>query len=222
MEAAHQDVRKTRMIRYRPGPMVFEIIRLILTETDDRIRLTLMNTTSSATVRTATIADAESLAALAQRTFRDAFAAGNASTDIDTYVREALSLDRLLTEMADEANTFLLAIVDGEEQPVGYAKLRNGVADPCVSGPKPVELERIYVDRHAIGSGVGALLMNASLDAASAAGHRTLWLGVWEHNAGAIAFYRRWGFETVGDHVFQLGSEAQCDLIMQRPVPGET
>lgn len=100
-----------------------------------------------------------------------------------------------------------------------YAKLRTGTTDPSVTGSGPVELQRLYVDRSAIGYGVGAALMRASLDAARLAGHRTIWLGVWELNARAISFYERWQFQTVGDHKFRLGSDHQTDLIMVRPVP---
>ena len=171
-------------------------------------------------VRTATPADAEPLAALAERTFRDTFADANSPDDIEAYVRDSFSLDRVRAELADDTNTFLLAFLDGEEQPDGYAKLRTGTTDPSVTGPDPVELQRLYVDRSAMGHGVGAALMRASLDAAQSAGHRTLWLGVWERNVRAISFYRRWQFETVGDHVFRLGSDQQTDFIMARPVPG--
>jgi len=171
-------------------------------------------------IRTATLADAESLAALAARTFRDTFADDNSTDDMDAYVRDSFSLDRVRAELADDVNTFLLAFMDGEAQPDGYAKLRNGTTDPSVRGPDPVELQRLYVDGSAMGQGVGAALMRASLDAARSAGRRTLWLGVWERNARAISFYERWQFETVGEHVFRLGSDHQTDLIMARPVPG--
>jgi ribosomal protein S18 acetylase RimI-like enzyme len=170
-------------------------------------------------IRPATPADAGPLAALAERTFRDTFAADNAPDDMEAYVRDSFGLGRVRVELGDAANTFLLAFTDGAERPTGYAKLRTGAADPSVRGPDPVELERLYVDRGALGRGVGAALMRASLDAARSAGHRTLWLGVWEHNARAISFYERWGFETVGDHVFRLGADDQRDLIMERPVP---
>jgi ribosomal protein S18 acetylase RimI-like enzyme len=170
--------------------------------------------------RTAIPADADPLAALAERTFRDTFADDNSPDDIEAYVRDSFSLARVRAELTDDANTFLLAFMDGEEQPVGYAKLRTGTTDPSVAGSEPVELQRLYVDRSAIGHGVGATLMVASLDAALSAGHRTLWLGVWERNTRAISFYERWQFETVGDHEFRLGSDHQTDLIMARPVPG--
>lgn len=171
-------------------------------------------------IRTATPADAEPLAALAERTFRDTFAEDNAPVDMEAYVCASFSLDRVQAELDDGANTFLLAFVDGAEHPTGYAKLRTGTTDPSVTGPDPVELERLYVDPSAIGRGVGAALMQASLDAARSAGHQTLWLGVWERNARALSFYERWEFEAVGDHVFRLGSDDQRDLIMERPVPG--
>jgi len=169
-------------------------------------------------IRAATPADAEPLAELAERTFRDAFAAHNSAEDIEAYVRVAFSVDRLKAELAEDANTFLLAFTDDATHPVGYAKLRDGVVDPSVTGPNPVELHRLYVDQKAIGSGVGAALMRACLETARSAGRRTLWLGVWQHNERALAFYRKWGFETVGDHVFHLGSDDQSDFIMVRPV----
>ena len=169
-------------------------------------------------IRSAIPADAEPLAALAERTFRDTFAADNAAADMDAYVRDAFSVDRIGAELAADANAYLLAFVGDEAPPVGYAKLRSGTPDPCVTGPDPVELQRLYVDRSALGQGVGAALMQASLEAAGSARRRTLWLGVWERNARAIAFYRQWRFEAVGKHVFRLGSDDQTDLIMARPV----
>ncbi|GAB5536952.1 MAG: GNAT family N-acetyltransferase [Rubricoccaceae bacterium] len=169
-------------------------------------------------IRTAGTEDAGALAALAARTFHDSFADENAKADMDAYVHEAFSPTRVHVELANPANVFLLALTEGSDELIGYAKLRTGEADPCVSGPSPVELHRLYVDQPAIGMGVGAALMEASLKAARACGHETLWLGVWEENPRAIAFYERWGFTCVGTHIFRLGSDDQIDLVMERPV----
>ncbi len=166
-------------------------------------------------IRIATLAD---VAPLAEQTFRDTFAADNSAEDMDAYVRTSLSLDQLRAEIEDATNTFLLAFASDAQRPVGYAKFRTSTADPNVSGPRPVELERLYVDQRALGHGVGAAIMQACLDRARAAGFETMWLGVWEHNERAKAFYAKWAFRTVGSHVFQLGADAQTDLIMQRPL----
>jgi ribosomal protein S18 acetylase RimI-like enzyme len=43
-----------------------------------------------------------------------------------------------------------------------------------------------------------------------------MWLGVWERNARAQVFYRKWDFRTVGEHLFPLGSDLQRDILMER------
>ncbi len=168
-------------------------------------------------IQPANLSAAQQLAQFAEQAFRDAFADDSSPDDMETYIRESFSLSRIQSELADEANRFFVA-VSPDDALVGYAKLRAGTLDPSVSGSNPIELERIYVGQSAIGCGVGAALMQASLTAARLDGYRTLWLGVWERNHRAIAFYKRWGFEVVGDHVFRLGSEDQTDLVMERPV----
>jgi ribosomal protein S18 acetylase RimI-like enzyme len=65
---------------------------------------------------------------------------------------------------------------------------------------------------------VAAALMQACLDQARKAEHDVVYLGVWEHNPRAIAFYRKWGFEKVGEHVFLLGDDEQTDWLMLRPL----
>ena len=57
--------------------------------------------------------------------------------------------------------------------------------------------------------------MSALIDRALEVGAKTLWLGVWEHNPRALAFYGKFGFTCVGEHTFVLGTDKQRDLIMQ-------
>jgi ribosomal protein S18 acetylase RimI-like enzyme len=96
--------------------------------------------------------------------------------------------------------------------------LRSGNVLPEVTGGNPIELVRLYVSRESLGSGVGAALMQACISESNRQGYRTLWLGVWEHNHRAQAFYRKWNFHEVGTHVFQLGEDPQTDILMQRSI----
>jgi len=168
--------------------------------------------------RLATSEDAKVLAVLAEQTFRDAFSDVNVGEDMEAYVRDAFSIDGVLDELADGANMFLLVFLGAAEKPIGYAKMRTGSTAAAVEGSAPIELQRLYLDVDAIGQGIGAMLMGECLEHAQSNGHQTVWLGVWENNARALSFYRRWGFEVVGEHVFQLGADSQRDLIMMRPV----
>lgn len=96
--------------------------------------------------------------------------------------------------------------------------LRSGNVLESVTGDKPIEVVRLYVSQASLGSGVGAALMQACIDEARRRGYKTLWLGVWEHNARAQAFYRKWNFTEIGTHIFQLGDDPQTDILMQRSV----
>jgi ribosomal protein S18 acetylase RimI-like enzyme len=82
------------------------------------------------------------------------------------------------------------------------------------AAPRRAELHRIYVSSEWQGRGVAQSLMQNALDTAASAGSDLLWLGVWEHNRKAIAFYRKFGFEILGDQPFMLGEDRQRDLIM--------
>jgi ribosomal protein S18 acetylase RimI-like enzyme len=94
--------------------------------------------------------------------------------------------------------------------------LHDGEPEKDVEGANPVEIVRLYVSRDWLGRGIGEQLMRACIDEARQTGHETLWLGVWERNARAQAFYRKWNFHTVGEHVFELGSDLQRDIVMER------
>ena len=80
----------------------------------------------------------------------------------------------------------------------------------------PIELVRLYVDQKFQGSGVATDLMQTCLDEARSMGHRTIYLGVWEHNHRAQFFYFKWNFRVVGSLVFQMGTDAQIDWLMER------
>lgn len=167
-------------------------------------------------IRRAVAADAGLLAELGARTFSETFAADNKPEDMADYLAASFSPLHQAAELTDPRSVFLVAEVDGVA--AGYGKLRAGEALEGVAGEKPVELVRLYVSKEWHGRGVGEALMRALVDEARRAGHRTLWLGVWERNARAQAFYRKWNFREVGAHVFQLGSDPQTDLLMAREI----
>jgi ribosomal protein S18 acetylase RimI-like enzyme len=168
------------------------------------------------TIRRGTIADAGLLSELGARTFSETFAVDNTPEDLATYVATSFSVAQQTAELEDPTSTFLIAEVHGHA--AGYAKLHDGEPEKGVEGAKPVELVRLYVSRDWLGRGIGEQLMRACVDEARQAGHETIWLGVWERNARAQAFYRKWDFREVGEHMFQLGSDRQRDILMERPL----
>jgi GNAT superfamily N-acetyltransferase len=165
-------------------------------------------------IRPAGIDDAGLLAELGARTFSETFADDNSADNMSAYLANAFSHTQLAAELADPYSTFLIAEVDGIE--VGYAKLHSGSVPEEITGEKPMELVRLYVSQAWLGRGIGVALMQSSIEEASRRGCRTLWLGVWERNGRARAFYRKCGFLEVGTHIFQLGDDPQTDILMER------
>ena len=170
------------------------------------------------TIRRGKADDAELLAELGARTFSETFAADNTPADMAAYLASSFSPAQQATELADPLCLFQIAEIN--EVAVGYAMLRSGCALDSVTGDKPIELVRLYVSRESLARGVGAALMQACIAEAKQRGYKTLWLGVWEHNDRAHTFYRKFGFYEVGTHVFQLGGDAQTDIVMQRSISG--
>jgi ribosomal protein S18 acetylase RimI-like enzyme len=60
--------------------------------------------------------------------------------------------------------------------------------------------------------------MRACVDEMRGRPSDVVWLGVWERNPRALAFYEKMAFNRVGEHVFPLGHDPQRDIIMLRPL----
>ena len=163
-------------------------------------------------VRIATPADAAIVSELARRTFYDTFAASNDTADMALYLAGAYSIDIQTRELNDRDVTTLL--VEDVGTAIAYAMLRTGHVPECVMGPDPMELWRFYLDRAWHGQGIAALLMDRVKIAARERAAKTLWLGVWERNDRARAFYAKCGFVDVGEHIFLFGTDPQTDRIM--------
>ena len=167
-------------------------------------------------IRQATTADAALFAELARSAFVDTFARDNTPEDMAAYCAEAFGEETQRREIADERNIVLIAERSGDV--VGYAMLRTGDVPESVADRNAIEIARLYSVARVIGTGVGAALMQRCLDIAVERGHRSVWLGVWEHNPRAIAFYEKWGFVDVGAKSFVLGKDHQTDRVMMRVV----
>jgi ribosomal protein S18 acetylase RimI-like enzyme len=162
--------------------------------------------------------DAPTLAAIARRSFYDAFAdhPKNAPDDLEAYMKEAFSVEAIAADLSDEDAVYFVAEIDGAM--VGYSKLKKNSREDCSSGDRPIELCRLYSLSEYIGKGIGKTLMLRCLEFARENNFDFMWLGVWEYNYRAQDFYRKFGFEKCGEHIFQLGSDPQTDWVFEKKI----
>lgn len=147
-------------------------------------------------------------------TFTNTFSKNNDPSQMEAYLSKAFHEDRLKDELATPDSNFYF-LREGD-QILGYLKLNTKVAQSDQVLDNALEIERIYVTGEAQGKGLGKLLLQFALEQAKEKGLICIWLGVWEKNEKAIAFYEHHGFEVFADHPFKLGDETQKDLLMKR------
>ena len=85
---------------------------------------------------------------------------------------------------------------------------------PAVESRDPIQLRQIYVLPEFHGSGVANQLMAAAFGHARMHLHDVIWLGVSEHNARGISFYRKHGFSSLGLHQVGVGGHSHQDVVM--------
>ncbi len=153
---------------------------------------------------------------VAIETFKETFAADNTLENTAAYIGEAFSPEQLERELDNPASTVYLALEEGEV--VGFIKLNNAPAQTDVNDKTSLEIERIYVLKKFHGTGCGRLLLDKAITCAVEAGKKYVWLGVWEQNHRAIRFYEKNGFTRFGEHIFQLGDDAQRDYLLRKSI----
>ncbi|MGC1300967.1 MAG: GNAT family N-acetyltransferase [Caulobacteraceae bacterium] len=173
---------------------------------------------SQALIRPAKPEDAAPLSQLSQVTFRETFLEGFAipypPQDMAAFVEASYSLPATAARLADPAQANWVAERDGRL--LAYAN-----AGPCHlphpdARPEHGELYRIYVLREAQGLGLGAKLLQLSMDWLEQTFEGPLWLGVWSGNVKAQRLYAAHGFAKAGEYEFPVGAWRDHEFIFRR------
>ena len=156
--------------------------------------------------------DAAELADFAARTFEETFSADNDPSDLQAHLTTNYGLEQQAAELADPRVITILA--RSNNALVAFAQVRKSTPPTCVTHNAPVELHRFYVDRRLHGSGLAQRLMAAVHEAAHEFGGSHIWLGVWERNPRAIAYYKKADFIDVGSTIYCVGPDRQTDRVL--------
>ena len=165
-------------------------------------------------IRLAKVSDAKNLASLAEATFRDAFSQFNSQENMDVHC--AKSYGKTIQELEINNKNYITLVAEDNDKLIAYAQLRWNKKPQCISSERSGEVQRLYVDKNYHGSGIAHQLMTKCIEIYQQDSKDLVWLGVWENNPRAIAFYKKFGFKEVGEHKFLLGDDLQRDIIMAR------
>ena len=167
-------------------------------------------------IRKINIDDLEALRNLSIQTFMETFEEVNTEEDMQKYLDENLSIEKLKTELENVNSEFYFAENNGEI--LGYLKLNFKDAQTEKLEENHFEIERIYVLKAFLGQKIGQILFDKAIEIGREKNLEYVWLGVWEENHRAIKFYEKNGFKVFGKHKFVLGEDVQTDLLMKMKI----
>ncbi|WKA54638.1 GNAT family N-acetyltransferase [Planococcus shixiaomingii] len=165
-------------------------------------------------IKKCTLEDLHELQAISIETFTETFEEQNSPEHLNAYLERAYNLNQLEQELTNHSSQFFFVYLDQEV--AGYLKVNTEEAQSEAMGDDSLEVERIYVKKKFQKHGLGKHLMNKALEIAMEQKKKKIWLGVWEDNKNAIAFYQKKGFVQTGSHSFFMGDDEQVDLIMTK------
>ena len=167
----------------------------------------------SITIKKVTLNDIDELQKISRQTFYETFASGNTEENMKQYLENGFAFEKLTAELNDVNSESYFAMLD--DNVIGYLKLNFGQSQTELQDDRGLEIERIYVLREFHGKNVGQILYNKAIQIARQNKAEYVWLGVWEENPRAIAFYKKNGFVEFDKHIFKLGDDEQTDIMMK-------
>lgn len=165
-------------------------------------------------IRLAHLSDAIQLRDLSEVTFRDTYSQFNTPENMDAHVAKKFDLEVIKSELQNADYQYF--VIENEGKLIGFAKLIPNHAEGNLEADGAIEIERFYILPELKGQNLGRKLMDFCCEWSRQQGYKIIWLGVWEHNPNAYAFYTRMGFEQYGSHIFVLGDDIQNDYLMKK------
>ena len=165
------------------------------------------------TYRDATSADLTAIDRVFRASFCDTFAHLYRPDDLAAFLGQ-FTPEAWAGEFADPGYRFRVA-EDGEI--VGYLKLGPSTL-PIQTEKSAIELRQIYLLKDYHGRGLAHALTDWAIEEALGQGFEELYLTVYTDNHRAKRFYESYGFEEVGPYAFMVGSQADEDIIMRKPL----
>ncbi|KON69380.1 GNAT family acetyltransferase [Peribacillus butanolivorans] len=158
--------------------------------------------------------DSRKLQEISYETFNETFKHQNSPENMNAYLERAFNLKQLEKELSNISSQFFFVYFNNEV--AGYLKVNTNEAQSEEMGAESLEIERIYIKKKFQKHGLGKYLLNKAMEIAMERNKKKIWLGVWEKNENAIAFYKKLGFVQTGVHSFYMGDEGQMDFIMTK------
>lgn len=151
---------------------------------------------------------------ISKNTFSATFGNDNSQSNMNKYLSQAFSVNKLTEELNNHNSFFYFGYIDS--QLAGYLKLNINDAQTENAGLDSLEIQRIYILEEYKGMHLGSYFLKKADQLAKENYKKLIWLGGGAENPAALKFYQHKGFVRDGQHIFVLGNYKQTDFIMKK------
>jgi diamine N-acetyltransferase len=162
---------------------------------------------------TPTLDDAAALADCGAKLFVETFGHLYSKKNLTRFLAESHSVEAVSAQLADAAVAY--RAVEDAGLMIAYCKVGPLSVPAKGAAAAACELKQLYVHKPFHGQGIAPILMQWALRTARARQSEEMYLSVWQQNARAQAFYKRYGFEVVGAFHFMVGDHKDEEFIMR-------
>jgi ribosomal protein S18 acetylase RimI-like enzyme len=142
------------------------------------------------------------LTAIGKTSFIESHGRSASADDIQQYVNAKYTQEVFRTELNDAKNIYHL--INYQEQSAGYSKIILNEKFGHVHLENVTKLERLYLLKEFYNLKLGYELLKYNIDLAKQNKQIGMWLFVWKQNHQAFNFYKKMGFEIIGDYDFKI------------------
>lgn len=165
-------------------------------------------------IKKCALSDLPALIEISHDTYKDSFISLSGEEIMSDYLKTAFNAKTLESELANFDSEFYFLFYNNNL--AGYFKINQYTAQTDIFDSKALEIQRLYIKKEYQKLGLGRYLMDNIINIALKNDKLYIWLGVWEKNESAIAFYEKNGFYKFSTHLFYMGDDAQTDYIMKK------
>jgi ribosomal protein S18 acetylase RimI-like enzyme len=156
----------------------------------------------SISIRKAEAKDAVVLADIGARSFVESHEKSATKETIDSYVKEKYTVEAILEDLNKPESIYHILYFSGEA--AGYSKIIFNQKSLHVTSNNFTCLDRLYFLKKFYDKGLGLELLQFNIDLSKKHDELGMWLFAWTGNERAINFYKKYGFNIVGDHRFKI------------------
>jgi len=153
-------------------------------------------------IRIATIADSNEIYEIGKKSFIASHNKSGSEKDINAFVKMYYTPLSITQELKKPTNNYFL--ISQNSALFGFSNIELNCKNSNIPSQNSSKLDRIYFLEEAFGKGFGKILLKFNIDFSIKNEQEGIWLYTWTGNHRAIKFYKKNGFEIIGNYDYKI------------------